>query len=164
MSVEVQVRPLNETDLGDIAAIDEKISGQYRPAVWDRRVGYYMRRDPEASLVAELDGKVVGFIFGEVRAGEFGLEEPTGWIEVVNVDPDARGHSIGRRLASELERHFRTRGATSMRTLVDEESHGPLARFFSSVGFVEAPVTAFVRRLDGPSHPNGPMGSTGESR
>jgi ribosomal protein S18 acetylase RimI-like enzyme len=145
----IRVRTLNETDLGDIVAIDEKISGQYRPGIWDRRIGYYMRRDPEASLVAELDGAVAGFIFGEVRAGEFGLEEPTGWIEVVGVDPAARGHSIGRRLAEGLERHFRSRGATSVRTLVDEESHGPLARFFASVGFQEAPVTAFVRRLDG---------------
>jgi ribosomal protein S18 acetylase RimI-like enzyme len=145
----VEIRTLNETDLGEIVALDERITGTYRPAVWDRRLGYYIRRDPEGSLVAELDGRVVGFIVGEVRAGEFGLEEPTGWIEVVGVDPDARGLAIGRRLTEGLERHFRARGAQTMRTLVDEESHGPLVRFFSSVGFEEAPVTSLVRRLDG---------------
>ena len=79
-SAEVRVRILEDTDLGEIIALDEKISGAYRPDVWERRLGYYMRRDPEAALVAEAGGRVVGFMLGEVRSGEFGLEEATGWI------------------------------------------------------------------------------------
>ena len=93
---DLKIRPVDELDLEDIGALDEKISGRYRPEVWERRVGYYLRRDPDASLVAEADGKVVGFMFGEIRSGEFGLEEPTGWIEVLGVDPDFRGRAVGR--------------------------------------------------------------------
>ena len=98
---EVRIRPLQDTDLGDITGLDETIAGEYRPQVWETRLGYYMRRDPDASLVAERDGKVVGFMLGEVRSGEFGLEEPTGWIEVMGVDPQVRGQAIGRRLAED---------------------------------------------------------------
>ena len=32
----VAIRPLNEMDLDDVVAIDEKISGSYRPEVWER--------------------------------------------------------------------------------------------------------------------------------
>ncbi|HSN86202.1 MAG TPA: hypothetical protein VL025_05555, partial [Thermoanaerobaculia bacterium] len=75
----LRIRTVDELDISAIVSIDEKISGKYRPEVWERRIGYYLRRDPEASVAAEVDGKVVGFMLGEVRSGEFGLEEPTGW-------------------------------------------------------------------------------------
>jgi ribosomal protein S18 acetylase RimI-like enzyme len=142
----VVIRPLEETDIGAIVSIDEKIAGAYRPEVWERRIGYYVRRDPEASLVAEVDGEVVGFMLGEVRSGEFGLEEPTGWIEVLGVDPDRRGRAIGRRLADAMLEHFRARGAKSVRTLVDETMDG-VGRFFGSLGFEPATLRAFVKSL-----------------
>ena len=66
----VRIRPLDELDISDIVAIDEKISGRYRPEVWESRIGYYLRRDPEASVVAESGGEVVGFMLCEVRSGE----------------------------------------------------------------------------------------------
>ena len=115
-TTEVRVRGLDTIDIGAVVDIDEKISGRYRPDVWETRVGYYLRRDPDAALVAEIEGEVVGFMLGEVRSGEFGLEEPTGWIEVLGVDPDVRGRAIGRRLAEALLGHFKTQGAVTVRT------------------------------------------------
>jgi len=143
---EVRIRPLDELDIGAIVGIDEKISGQYRPEVWERRIGYYLRRDPEASVVAEVGGKVAGFMLGEVRSGEFGLEEPTGWIEVLGVDPGARGKALGRRMAEAMLEHFRSQGAHSVRTLVDENQE-ELSSFFRSVGFAAGSQRAFVRTL-----------------
>lgn len=143
---EARIRPLDELDIGAIVGIDEKIGGQYRPEVWERRIGYYLRRDPEASVVAEMGGKVVGFMLGEVRSGEFGLEEPTGWIEVLGVDPDARGKALGRRMAEAMLEHFRAQGAHSVRTLVDENQE-ELLSFFRSVGFEAGSQRAFVRAL-----------------
>ena len=137
---------MGDADLGDIVALDEKISGQYRPAVWEKRLGYYMRRDPEASVVAESNGRVLGFMFGEVRSGEFGLEEPTGWIEVLGVDPDARGRSIGRKLADHMLQHFKGKRATAVRTLVDG-GMDEIAGFFTSMGFEPAALRAYERRL-----------------
>jgi ribosomal protein S18 acetylase RimI-like enzyme len=144
---DVRVRPLDEMDISDIVAIDEKIGGQYRPEVWERRIGYYLRRDPDSSVVAEIGGKVAGFMLGEVRSGEFGLEEPTGWIEVLGVDPDHQGKSIGRRLAEAMLEHFRQRGAHSVRTLVDEEKQADIRRFFSSLGFEPSSLRPFVKAL-----------------
>jgi ribosomal protein S18 acetylase RimI-like enzyme len=143
---EVRVRSADELDLDAITAIDEKIGGRYRPEVWERRLGYYLRRDPESPLVAEVGSEVVGFMLGEVRSGDFGLDEPTGWIEVLGVDPGHRGQAVGRRLAAAMLAHFESRGATSVRTLVDEE-RGDLHRFFTSLGFEAASLRPFVKRL-----------------
>jgi ribosomal protein S18 acetylase RimI-like enzyme len=142
----IRIRQLDELDISDIVAIDEKIGGRYRPEVWERRVGYYLRRDPEASVVAEVDGKVVGFMLGELRSGEFGLEEPTGWIEVLGVDPAQRSKAIGRRMAEAVLEHFRAQGAHSVRTLVDEERED-IHRFFSSLGFEASSLRPFVKKL-----------------
>ena len=143
---QMRIRPVDETDIGAVVDIDEKIDGRYRPEVWEGRIGYYLRRDPEASLVAEVNGKVVGFMLGEVRSGEFGLEEPTGWIEVLGVDPDFRGQAVGRRLAEAMLAHFRGKGAVTVRTLVDEKLAG-IGQFFTSLGFEPAPLQPFVKRL-----------------
>jgi ribosomal protein S18 acetylase RimI-like enzyme len=141
-----RIRPLADFDMDAVARIDEEISGRYRPEVWDRRVGYYLRRDPEASVVAEIDGEVVGFMLGEVRSGEFGLEEPTGWIEVLGVDPAHRGRSIGRLLAEAMLAHFRERGAHEVRTLVADDM-ASIGEFFASLGFEPAPIRPLVKRL-----------------
>ena len=143
---EVKIRTLEDTDLEDIVGLDEKVTGAYRPEIWERRLVYYQRRDPEASAVAEREGRLVGFMLGEVRAGEFGLEEPSGWIEVMGVDPDQRGQAIGRRLADRLLEHFRNRGATTVRTLVDEDMD-EIAGFFTALGFEPGRMRPFVRRL-----------------
>ena len=145
-TTDVQVRQLDTVDIGAVTTIDEKITGRYRPDEWERRIGYYLRRDPDAALVAEIDSQVVGFMLGEVRSGEFGLEEPTGWIEVLGVDPDRQGGAIGRRLAEALLDHFRQQGATTVHTLVDE-AMADIAGFFVSLGFEPAPLRPFMKTL-----------------
>lgn len=143
---DARIRNLSELDLDAITRIDDRITGQYRPDVWERRLVYYIRRDPDAPKVAELDGKVVGFMLGEVRGGEFGLDEPTGWIEFFGVDPDARGAGLGRRLIDALLEHFRASGAHITRTMVAARDT-EIDAFFRAMGFAPAPLSALERRL-----------------
>ena len=146
MADDVRVRPLTELDIEAVTRIDERITARYRPEVWERRIGYYLRRDPEASQVAEVGGKVAGFMLGEVRGGEFGLEEPTGWIEFFGVDPDARGRHLGRRLCDALLAHFRQQGAQIARTMVATRDT-EIAGFLGAMQFTAAPLTALEKRL-----------------
>ena len=134
---ELRIRPLSELDITRIVAIDERLTGTYRPDVWERRVGYYIRRDPEGCPVAELGGTVVGFMFSDVRGGEFGLEESTGWIERFGVDPDYQGRSVGRRLFEAVLEHMTRRDVAVIRTLVDRKD-SDLASFLRAVGFENA--------------------------
>lgn len=143
---EIRIRPLSELDLDGITRIDERITGRYRPDVWEERVTYYIRRDAEASQVAEADGKVAGFMLGEVRGGEFGLEEATGWLDFMGVAPDARGKGVGARLADALLAHFRAKGALVARTMVREED-GQILGFVRSIGFAPAKIASLEKRL-----------------
>ena len=147
---ETRIRPLDELDISAIVRIDERISGTYRPDVWESRVGYYLRRDPGASQVAELGGKVVGFMLGDLRAGEFGLEEPSGWIERFGIDPDHRGHDLGRRMFAAMVDHFRAGGARSVRTLADRNDAG-ITGFLRALGLTPSPLEALEMRLDAPA-------------
>lgn len=136
----ISLRPISELDIEPVSAIDERITGSYQPKRWEERVAYYLRRDPELCLVAEEEGKLVGFMLGELRAGEFGLTEPAGWIEVMGVDPDCRGQSVGRKLAEGMLENFKARGARTVRTLVDSESQASLLGFFEALGFRSTPI------------------------
>ena len=142
----IRVRALSELDLGDIVRIAEKTRGSYQPDLWEDRVTYYLRRDPEGSIVAESDGRVVGFMLGDVRAGEFGIEEPSGWIEVIGVDPDHGGRGVGRALGEAMLDGYRARGVSRVRTMVDE-SMPEVERFFAALGFELDSLRPFVKRL-----------------
>ncbi len=144
-----KVRPLDELDIGAIVTIDERITGIYRPEIWEQRVGYYLRRDPESSQVAEVDGRVVGFMLGDVRAGEFGIEESSGWIERFGIDPDFRGRDLGRQLFEAIQKTFRDRGASAVRTLVDEQDV-KVSGFLAALGFQPSPLRALVMPLETP--------------
>ena len=141
-----RIRPLDELDIGSIIRIDERITGIYRPEVWEQRAGYYLRRDPDASQVAEVDGKVVGFMLGEIRSGEFGLEEPSGWIERFGIDPDHRGKDFGKQMFAAMGRHFKGRGAHVIRTLVDRKETG-VTGFLDALGFKPSPLQALEIKL-----------------
>ena len=137
----VRVRPLDELDIGAIVKIDERITGTYRPDVWERRVGYYLRRDPDASQVAEADGRVVGFLLGDLRAGEFGIEEPSGWIERFGIDPDYRGRDLGKQMFGAICAHFKSQGASTVRTLVDRGDPA-IGGFLKALGFSPSKLEA----------------------
>lgn len=146
-----RIRPLDELDLGAIVKIDERISGKYRPEVWEKRVMYYLRRDPDASQVAEEGGQVVGFMLGEVRTGEFGLEEPGGWVDRFGIHPDHRGKDLGKKLFEAMRAHFVAQGAASIRTLVDRNDRN-VGGFLAALGFVPAALEA----LEVPLTPQAP--------
>lgn len=142
----IRIRPVTELDLDSIVRIDERITGSYRPDIWERRVMYYLRRDPDASQAAEVDGRVVGFMFGEVRSGEFGIEEPGGWVERFGIHPDHRGRDLGRAMFDAMRKHFAEQGATKIRTLADMNDPG-VAGFLTALGFTPSALQALETPL-----------------
>jgi len=142
----ITIRPVSELDASAIEGIDEKITKQYRPDHWENQVRYYLTRDPESALIAECEGEVVGFMFGDIRGWEFGFEKPTGWIEVVGIDPDQQGKKIGKELAAALFAHWREKKVESVRTLVDNKD-ADIAGFMRSVGLAPSEITAFEMSL-----------------
>ncbi len=109
MSRKAKIRPLSESDLDAIVEIDRKILGKRRWEFWERKVKF-ADIYPRPSLVAEMDGKVVGFIMGYVSGWEFGVPDTVGWIDTIGVDPEYQRKGIAKALFTELVRSLKTTG------------------------------------------------------
>ena len=91
MKKEISVRNLEKRDLSAIVSLEERQTAIARPAYWEKRIEISEAIRPHwASLVAEIDNRVVGFVLG--RSGEFelGLPGTIAWIEIIGVDPAHR--------------------------------------------------------------------------
>ena len=106
---EVKIRVLNENDLDAVVEIDKKVLGKERRAFWKRKIAY-ADIYPRPALVAELEGKVVGFIMGYVSGWEFGVPDTIGWIDTLGVDPAYQRRGIGSALFNALIENFKHSG------------------------------------------------------
>jgi len=106
---EVKIRVLNENDLDAVVEIDKKVLGKERRDFWKRKM-VYADIYPRPALVAELDGKVVGFIMGYVSGWEFGVPDTVGWIDTLGVDPAYQRRGVGRALFNALIENFKRSG------------------------------------------------------
>ncbi|HWC03589.1 MAG TPA: GNAT family N-acetyltransferase [Methylomirabilota bacterium] len=117
---DVVVRPLEPSDVDAIVTIDEKLSGQTRKEYWRRRLEIASLRPPWMSVVAESDGRLVGFLFGWVGESEFGISEPTGWVDLIGVDPAYRSRGVaGALLARFVQSGRELRALGRLATLID---------------------------------------------
>jgi len=141
ISTTINIRILEVKDLEEILAIEEKIekeldlkSPERMDSLKETAVYHLQHGDPLINLGAEIDGKLVGFVFAEIRLWEFGRGEKTGWIQVLGIDPEYQGKGIGRRLGETLLSHFKRKNVQKVRTLVDWYE-GDLISYFKSLGF-----------------------------
>ncbi|MFP4081570.1 MAG: GNAT family N-acetyltransferase [Candidatus Aminicenantes bacterium] len=141
VSTSANIKLLTINDLEDILRIEEEIEREQdleNPERMDylkETALYHLQQgDPLMNLGAEIEGKLVGFVFSEIRLWEFGRGEKTGWIKVLGIDPEYQGRGIGRKLGETLLGHFERKGIRKVRTLVDWYE-GDLISYFKSLGF-----------------------------
>lgn len=130
------IRPMVPSDLDQIVAIDIKVLGKARPQYWQMKLSLVENRSQIASLVAELDGKVIGFIIGDVSRWEYGVPETIGWIDTIGVDPEYQRRGIARVLFTEMANSLKKAGVRSIITFVTRRDWR-LLKFFNSIGFQE---------------------------
>jgi predicted N-acetyltransferase YhbS len=128
------IRPLKEEDLEALVEIDEKVLGEKRRDYWERKLELLNDRSSQVSLVAEMPGKVVGFILGDVSGWEFGVPENVGWIDTIGVDPAYQMKGLATQLAKELIKNLRAFGVKTIYTLVSWNDWN-LLQFFHAMGF-----------------------------
>ena len=109
MREKVKIRVLDENDLDAVVGIDKRVVGKERRDFWKRKIAY-AGIYPRPALVAEIEGKVVGFILGYVSGWEFGVPDTIGWIDTLGVDPAYQRHGIGKALFNELLENFKRTG------------------------------------------------------
>ena len=139
VAASVTVRALDLGDLAAIVRIDAVQTGEHKPSYWKRIFKEFLDSGAHArvGLAAESDGKVIGFLFGDVRAFEFG-SEPCGWILEIGVDPGFTRAGVASALLGEGCDRLRRTGVTVIRTLV-RRNNVPVLTFFRTNGFAGGP-------------------------
>jgi ribosomal protein S18 acetylase RimI-like enzyme len=97
------------------------------------------QRLPMASLVAEADGKVVGFILGDASGYEYDVPENIGWIDTIGVDPAYQKQGIARMLMNEMIVNLKKVGVDTVYTMVNWRDWN-LLKFFDATGFKRGPL------------------------
>ena len=122
MKKEIYVRNLEKRDLAAIVSMEERQTGVARPDYWEKRIEISEAIRPHwASLVAELDNRVVGFVLGRAGEFEFGLPGTVAWIEIIGVDPAFRRQGIAQELVKQFAESAEDHGIKTIFTLVKQQ-------------------------------------------
>jgi ribosomal protein S18 acetylase RimI-like enzyme len=141
------IRKIRLEDADEISRIQAGIIKS--PANTDfRRIieGQVRKEDEEASFVAEIDGKVVGYMISYIIYAGFGLDK-SAWIATLGVDPRFMGQGIGKELAEEIFKFYSQRGIKHILTSVRWDSVDLLS-FFKTLGFDRSHFINLRKELD----------------
>ncbi|MEW5912032.1 MAG: GNAT family N-acetyltransferase [Thermodesulfobacteriota bacterium] len=135
-SVAPVIRAMAPADLDQIVEIDIKVLGKPRPEYWKMKLDLVQKHQQISSLVAELDGKVIGFIIGGASRWEYGMPENIGWIDTIGVDPDYQKKGVAKVLFKEMAASLQKVGVDTIYTFVKRRDW-KLLKFFNRIGFQE---------------------------
>jgi ribosomal protein S18 acetylase RimI-like enzyme len=143
----IHIRNLDKTDLSSIVNIEERVTGLARRDYWEKRIELSEAIRPHwASLIAEVDNRVVGFILGRAGELEFGLPGTVAWIEIIGVDPAYRGQGIARALVEKFAASAEDHAIKTIFTLMDKSESG-IQQFFARLGFVQGKMLHFQKEI-----------------
>jgi len=130
----IKIRPLSKEDLEAIVEIDAKVLGENRKEYWEKKLQMMDDKVSQVSLVAEVQGRVLGFILGDISGWEFGVPDTIGWIDTIGVDPAYQKKGLATALAHELIKRLKAIGVRTIYTLVSWNDWD-LLQFFHAMGF-----------------------------
>ena len=142
----LEVRLMTEADVDAIVAIDNMYFGSERPEYYREKLASATKgAGINTSLVAEVDGQVVGFMIGALYTGEFGIPETTATLDTIGVHPMVTGKGVAAKLLGQFSDQVKKLGVTTIHTVVDWNDRS-LLLFFQRSGFV--PSTRLSLELD----------------
>ncbi len=143
----IPVRSMAAGDLTALVEIDCRITGHERLKYFERKLADALTdSDVRVSLVAELDGVVVGFIMARVDFGEFGRLDTTAVLDTIGVHPDYQNRGVGRALISQLLMNLGTLRVENLRTEVDWNDR-ELVAYLDGCGFRPSQELCFDQAL-----------------
>ena len=142
----LQIRKISAEDASDISQIQSAITKSSPTIDFRHIIEQQVRKDEDVSFVAEVDGRVVGYMISYILFGGFGLEKGA-WIATLGVDPKFMGRGIGKKLAEEILAVYREKGINDIYTSVRWDSVDLLS-FFKTLGFDRSNFINLRKELD----------------
>jgi ribosomal protein S18 acetylase RimI-like enzyme len=127
------IRKIRPEDAEEICQIQSDITQSTTRIDFSKIIEEQVRKNEDVSFVAEVNGKVAGYMISYIVNGGYGLEQ-SAWIATMGVDPKFMGQNIGRKLAEEIFRVYRRRNIRHVFTSVRWDSVDLLS-FFKTLGF-----------------------------
>jgi len=129
----IRIRELEVSDTKDIAEIYASIVRKPVDLGFKALIEKHAQTDNDICFVAELDGRVIGFMISYILTFGFGIEK-SAWIATLGVDPEYMGQGIGERLAREIFKLYKRMEISRVYTSVRWDSTDLLS-FFKTLGF-----------------------------
>jgi ribosomal protein S18 acetylase RimI-like enzyme len=147
MDKQPYVRNLEKRDISAIVDMEERQTGVARPNYWEKRIEMSEAIRPHwASLVVELDNRVVGFLLGRTGELEFGLPGTVAWIEMIGIDPVFRRRGAARALIEKFFESAEDHGIRTIFTLITS-NQTEMQQFFSRLGFIHGKMLHYQKEL-----------------
>jgi ribosomal protein S18 acetylase RimI-like enzyme len=155
---EVKIRAMVDSDLPRVNEIDRMIYGDDRVPTWPFSFETYWNvHKPRLSLVAEVGGKVAGFVVGTIAEVEQGqsvlnlrhtIERPSthrrvGWIDMIGIDPASQHMGVGRSLVTAFCEECRRVDAVAKG--IAKENDARLRSFLSAAGFKPTDLVVYEK-------------------
>jgi ribosomal protein S18 acetylase RimI-like enzyme len=152
---ELKIRPMERSDIDAMLTVYSKIREEKIPGVKRSRLSYRgaMTFDEVASTnpggpldlscVAEVNGRVIGFIWGRLAFAGIPVDE-VGIIHMIIVDPDYQKRGIAAKLVDALAKRCKERGVKTVRAVIDER-HWELQNYFQKLGFQRSELVVYTR-------------------
>jgi ribosomal protein S18 acetylase RimI-like enzyme len=129
----ITVREMKKEDAAEISIIYGGIIQKPVHPDFNGLIEQHAQRDKDICLVAELDGRIVGFMISYILTLGFGIEK-SAWIATLGVKPEYMGQDIGKNLAKKLFEYYKSQGIENVYTSVRWDSPDLLS-FFKTLGF-----------------------------
>jgi ribosomal protein S18 acetylase RimI-like enzyme len=145
----IKIRLMKAEDFDAVVGIDEKVLQASRADYYELKFEKLFKSSDylPASLVAEDEnGKVLGFVMGELYMGEYGIFQEGATLDTIGVDPEYQDKGIGKQLINEFVDHLRKLGVEKINTLVGWND-SRLIHFFSANRFSPSKTINLERRL-----------------
>jgi ribosomal protein S18 acetylase RimI-like enzyme len=140
------IRKLKQEDTPAVISIYRSITRKPDVVNFQRAINELVGIDSSACFVADLNGKVVGYMVSYVLAGSFGVQ-PSAWIPMVGVHPDVMGQGIGKQLAEAVFEYYRAKKIKRVYTSV-RWYDADLLSFFRTLGFDRSEFIPLQKQLD----------------
>jgi predicted N-acetyltransferase YhbS len=140
------IRKIEMGDAEAIRRIHEEITKSPVKIDFGRIIRDHEQKGEDASFVAELEGKVVGYMISYTVSGGFGLDK-SAWIATLGVAPRVMGQGIGRQLAEAVFHAYREMGVRHILTSVRWDSADMLS-FFKTLGFDRSDFINLLKEIE----------------